>query len=209
MASGTPCLQAAADRTCLPRRRLQAARQHKRQRPFVVLPEQLPCGMPVQRARHQELRQSPVLPGLAPVAAPAQPAQVVQGEGTKHRRWGQRPGYLYRKPVVHLVGRIAAYLAECVLDLVGMLAGCDAVGVQAVGMPAYLDIRGGLIAPAAGPVHRRFFPHGRTVHKASGMLCRMPAVVQHQAPELAVSDGSTHASHSRKFRFKLFAQVVT
>ena len=41
------------------------------------------------------------------------------------------------------------------------------------------------------------------------MLCRMPAVVQHEATELALSDGSSQASHSRKFRFKLFAQVTT
>ena len=48
-----------------------------------------------------------------PVTAPAKPAQ--------HRSWAQRTGYLDRQPVIHLVGRIAAYLAERVLYLVGML----------------------------------------------------------------------------------------
>ena len=33
----------------------------------------------------------------------------------KHRRRAQRTGYLDRQSVVHLVGRIAAYLAERVL----------------------------------------------------------------------------------------------
>ena len=44
----------------------------------------------------------------------------------------------------------------------------------------------------ANVVPRRLFPHGRAIHEASGMLCRMSPVLQHEAPELALSDGSTH-----------------
>ena len=70
-------------------------------------PEQVLRTVPVKRAGRKKLRQPTILPGLAPVTIPAQPAQVVQGERTKHRRWAQRTGYLYRQPMVHLVGRAA------------------------------------------------------------------------------------------------------
>ena len=95
-----------------------------------------------------------------------------------------------RKPVVHLFGRVAAYLTERVLYLFGMLAGCDAICIQAVGVPVRPDVCGALVAPAADAVDRRLFPAGRPVHKSSGVCRRMASVVQHEAPELALSDVS-------------------
>ena len=80
-------LVSASTHAALPRSRLQAAWQHKRHRPTAVLPEQTLSGVPVQRTSRQELRKSAVLPCLASVAAPAQPAQVIQGERPQHRRW--------------------------------------------------------------------------------------------------------------------------
>ena len=50
-----------------------------------------------------------------------------------------------------------------------------------------------LVAPAADAVHRRLPPASRAIHQASGMLCRMPPVVQHESPELSASDGSVHS----------------
>ena len=73
-----------------------------------------------------------------------------------------------------------------------MLAGCDAVCVQAVGMPACLDMRGAFVAPATDAVSGWLSPSGGAVDEPSGMLCRMPSVVQHEAPELALSDVSSH-----------------
>ena len=67
-----------------------------------------------------------------------------------------------------------------------------AIDVQAVEVPACLDVRRRLIAPAADAVSRRLFPSGRALHEPSRVLCRMSPVVQHEAPELAPSDGSFH-----------------
>ena len=57
-------------------------------------------------------------------------------------------------------------------------------------MPASFDVCGALVAPAADAVQWRLFPTGRAVHEPPGMLCRMPAVVQHESPELALPDVS-------------------
>ena len=76
-----------ARRSSAPRSRLQAARQHKGQRPLAMFPEQLSCAIPVQRTRRQKLRQFAILASLAPVADPAQPTKVIQGERTQHSRW--------------------------------------------------------------------------------------------------------------------------
>ena len=94
------------------------------------------------------------------------------------------------KAVVHFVGRTATYLAERVLYLFRMLTRSHSICVQAVGMPASFDVCGALVAPAADAVQWRFFPTGRAVHEPPGMLCRMPAVVQHESPELALPDVS-------------------
>ena len=59
-------------------------------------------------------------------------------------------------------------------------------------MPACLDMRGAFVAPATDAVSGWLSPSGSTVDKPSGMLRRMPAMVQHEAPELALSDGSFH-----------------
>ena len=145
--------------------------------------------MPVERARRQELRQSPVLLGLARMAVVAEPSEVIQRECTKHRRWAQRPGYPGRQPVVDFVRLVAAYLAERMLDLVGMLSGCNAIGIQAVEVPAGPGACRAFIAPATDAGRRRFFPPGRAVHEPPAMLCGMPLVVQHEALELAASVG--------------------
>ena len=79
------------------------------------------------------------------------------------------------------------------LYLVGVLAGRDAVGVEAVAVPACLDARRRFVTPAADTVYRRLSPPGRAVDEASGMFCGMSSVVQHEAPELPSSDGSAHA----------------
>ena len=174
------------------RSRLQAARQQKRHRPLAVAIEQPACAVPVERACRKKLRQLSVLASLAPVAAPAQPVQVVWRERPEHRRWAQRTRHPYRQPVVHLVGRVSAHLTERVLDLLGMLAGCNAVCVQAVGMPACLDMRCAFVAPATDAVSGWLSPSGGAVDEPSGMLRWMPAMVQHEASELALSDGSLH-----------------
>ena len=174
------------------RSRLQAARQQKRQRPLAVAIEQPACAVPVERACRKELRKQPVLASLVPVAAPAQPAQVVGRERPEHSRRAQRPSDIYRQSVVDLIGALAAHLTECVLYLLGTLAGRDAIGVQAVEVPARPDMRGRLIAPAADAVPGRLSPSGGPVDEPPGMCRRMPSVVQHKAPELALSDGSFH-----------------
>ena len=155
-----------------------------------MFPEQLSCAVPIQRTRRQKLRNPAVLPCLAPVAAPVQPTKVVGSECPEHRGWAQSTSDIDRKPVVHLFGRVAAYLTERVLYLFGMLAGCDAICIQAVGVPVRPDVCGALVAPAADAVDRRLFPAGRPVHKSSGVCRRMASVVQHEAPELALSDVS-------------------
>ena len=63
--------------------------------------------------------------------------------------------------------------------LFGMLAGCDAICVQAVWMPARLDVRRASVAPVADAVLGWLTPPVRPVHKASGVLCRVAPVVQH------------------------------
>ena len=108
------------------------------------------------------------------------------------RSIGQRTPF--RQPVVDFVRLVAAYLAERMLDLVGMLSGCNAIGIQAVEVPAGPGACRAFIAPATDAGRRRFFPPGRAAHKASGMLCRMPPVVQHQSLELPASDWSLHGS---------------
>ena len=165
-------------------------------------PEQTLGRVPVQRTCGQKLREFPVLPCLTPVTGPAQPAQVVRRECPEHRGWAEGAGYIYRKAVVHLVGWLAAHLAERMLYLLRMLTRSNAVSVQAVGVPARPDMRRRLIAPAADAVDRRLFPTGRPVHKASWMLCSMAPVVQHEAPEMALSDRSLHGlPRPLKWRF--------
>ena len=39
---------------------------------------------------------------------------------------------------------------------------------------------------------RRLSPPGRAVHEPSRVLCRVPSMVQHEASELALPDGSVH-----------------
>ena len=146
-----------------------------------------------------ELGKAAVLTCLSPMAVPAQPAhpaqpaQVVGGERTQHVGWPQHPRHIDGKLVIHLVGRIAAHLAERVLYLRGMLTGCNAIGVQAVRMLARPDMRRSLVALAADAVHWRFNPPDPAVNQAPGMVCRMVPVVQHEAPELAPSDWSFYA----------------
>ena len=55
------------------------------------------------------------------MTGPAQPAQVVRRECPEHRGWAEGAGYIDRKAMVHLVRRLAAHLAECVLYLLRML----------------------------------------------------------------------------------------
>ena len=137
------CLISASTHAALPRSRLQAAWQHKRHRPTAVLPEQTLSAVPVQRTRRQELRKSSVLPGLASVAASAQPSQVIQGECPEHCLWAQRTRHFYRQPVVHLIGRVPAYLAERPLHFVRMLAGCNCDDVLGhLGLGLTLDATG-------------------------------------------------------------------
>ena len=57
-------------------------------------------------------------------------------------------------------------------------------------MPAGPDVRGTFVAPAADAVLWWFAPPCRPVHKAPRMSRRMPAVVQYEAPELALPVGS-------------------
>ena len=59
-------------------------------------------------------------------------------------------------------------------------------------MPARPDMRGALVTPATDAVDRRLSLPGRSVHEASGVCHRMPFVVQHETPELALSYGSPH-----------------
>ena len=134
------------------RGRIEAAGQQKRQRPAAVLPQQAAGAVPFQRAGRKKLRKQPVLPGLAPVAVAAQPAQVLRREGSEHCGWAQRTRHLYCQSVIDLIGLAAAYLAERFLNLLRMLAGCDAVCVQAVAVPARPDVGGRLVAPATDAV---------------------------------------------------------
>ena len=57
-------------------------------------------------------------------------------------------------------------------------------------MPACPDVRRASVAPVADAVLGWLTPPGRPVHKASGVLCRVTPVVQHEAPELALPDVS-------------------
>ena len=92
--------------------------------------------------------------------------------------------------MVDLVRLPVAHFAERALYLLGMLARCNTVCVQAVNVPADLDVRGWLIAPVTDPVSGRLSPPCSPVDEPSGMLRRMPSVVQHETSELALPDGS-------------------
>ena len=120
-----------------------------------------------------------------PVTAPAKPGAASQ--------LGPAHAPPRCQPVIHLVGRVTAYLTERVLYLIRMLSRRHTVCVEAVEVPACLDICRALVAPAADTVHRRLSPPGGAVHEASGVCCRMPPMVQHETPELPASDGSAHA----------------
>ena len=89
----------------------------------------------------------------------AQPAQVIRCEGSEHCGWAQRTRHLYCQSVIDLVRLAAAYLAERFLNLLRMLAGCDAVCVQAVAVPARPDVGGRLVAPSTGAVAAVVLPN--------------------------------------------------
>ena len=61
--------------------------------------------------------------------------------------------------MVDLVGRISAHLPESVLYLLGMLAGCNTIGVQAVGVPARPDVRGVFASNSRRPNFLGGSPH--------------------------------------------------
>ena len=174
------------------RGRIEAAGQQKRQRPAAVLPQQTAGAVPFERAGRKELRKQPVLSGLAPVAVAAQPAQVIRCEGSEHCGWAQRTRDLYCQSVIDLVRLAAAHLAERFLNLLRMLAGCDAVCVQAVAVPARPDVGGRLVAPATDAVAGWLFPTGRAIDEPSAVVRGVTSVVQHEAAELALSDRSSH-----------------
>ena len=79
--------------------------------------------------------------------------------------------------MIDLVSLVAAYFAERFLNLLRMLAGCDAVCVQAVAVPARPDVGGRLVAPATDAVAGWFCPSGRAVDEPSGVVRGVPSVV--------------------------------
>ena len=62
-------------------------------------------------------------------------------------------------------------------------------------MPADVDARRRLIAPAADAIQRRLSPSGRAIYQAPGMLGWVPPAVQNKPSELPTSYRSTHLNH--------------
>ena len=93
--------------------------------------------MPVQQAGPQEPREGTVCSRFAPVALPAEPAEVLQGERRPQCLRPQRPGHVDGQPVIKLGRNTAAGLAHRHLNT-GLLAPGHAVGAQAVGVPCQI-----------------------------------------------------------------------